>query len=72
LVPCFAGEFNQAILNIVVNAAHAVGDVVARTDANDLLDSRDVFVQQPYRGGHAPLPGVGRQVLLVLGYAWER
>jgi hypothetical protein len=39
--------------------------------ANDLLDSRDVFVQ-PYRGGHAPLPGVGRQVLLSLGYAWER
>jgi len=38
---------------------------------NDLLDSRDVFVQ-PYRGGHAPLPGVGRQVLLTLGYAWER
>jgi hypothetical protein len=38
---------------------------------NDLLDSRDVFVQ-PYRGGHAPLPGVGRQVLLSLGYAWER
>jgi outer membrane cobalamin receptor len=38
---------------------------------NDLLDSRDVFVQ-PYRGGHAPLPGVGRQVMLNLGYAWER
>ena len=38
---------------------------------NDLLDSRDVFVQ-PYRGGHAPLPGVGRQVLLSLGYTWER
>jgi hypothetical protein len=38
---------------------------------NDLLDSRDVFVQ-PYRGGHAPLPGVGRQVFLSLGYAWER
>ena len=24
LVPCFANEFNQAILNIVVNAAHAI------------------------------------------------
>jgi len=28
LVPCFIGEFNQAILNLVVNAAHAIGDVV--------------------------------------------
>ena len=27
-VPCFVGEFNQAILNLVVNAAHAIGDVV--------------------------------------------
>jgi PAS domain S-box-containing protein len=27
-VPCFLGELNQAILNLVVNAAHAIGDVV--------------------------------------------
>ena len=27
-VPCFLGEFNQAILNLVVNAAHAITDVV--------------------------------------------
>ena len=27
-VPCFLGEFNQAVLNLVVNAAHAIGDVV--------------------------------------------
>jgi two-component system NtrC family sensor kinase len=31
LVPCLLGEFNQVILNLVVNAAHAIGDVV---DAN--------------------------------------
>ncbi len=30
-VLCHAGDFNQVILNLVVNAAHAVGDVVART-----------------------------------------
>lgn len=30
-VPCFIGEFNQAILNLVVNAAHAVGDVIKHT-----------------------------------------
>jgi signal transduction histidine kinase len=28
LVPCFIVEFNQAILNLVTNAAHAIGDVV--------------------------------------------
>jgi len=27
-VPCFPGEINQAFLNIIVNAAHAIGDVV--------------------------------------------
>jgi PAS domain S-box-containing protein len=29
LVPCHPSEFNQVILNILVNAAHAIGDVVA-------------------------------------------
>ena len=27
-VPCLPGEFNQVILNIIVNAAHAIADVV--------------------------------------------
>jgi PAS domain S-box-containing protein len=26
LIPCLPGEFNQVILNIIVNAAHAIGD----------------------------------------------
>ena len=30
LVSCLAGEFNQVVLNLIVNAAHAIGDVVAR------------------------------------------
>lgn len=30
-VPCFLGEFNQTILNLIVNAAHAIGDVVKKT-----------------------------------------
>ena len=29
-VPCLAGEFNQVILNIVINAAHAIADVVGK------------------------------------------
>ena len=28
LVPCFPGELNQAILNILVNAAHAIGETL--------------------------------------------
>jgi len=28
LVPCFLGEFNQCVLNLIVNAAHAIGDVI--------------------------------------------
>jgi PAS domain S-box-containing protein len=28
LVPCFLGEFNQVILNLIVNAAHAIADVI--------------------------------------------
>jgi signal transduction histidine kinase/CheY-like chemotaxis protein len=27
LVPCLPGEFNQVLLNLVVNAAHAIGDI---------------------------------------------
>jgi signal transduction histidine kinase len=30
LVPCFLGEFNQVVLNLIVNAAHAIGDVVKK------------------------------------------
>ncbi|HLK38808.1 MAG TPA: ATP-binding protein, partial [Polyangiaceae bacterium] len=30
-VTCHVGELNQVFLNIIVNAAHAIGDVVART-----------------------------------------
>jgi PAS domain S-box-containing protein len=32
-VPCLAGRFNQVILNLIVNAAQAIGDVVAGSGA---------------------------------------
>jgi signal transduction histidine kinase len=32
-VPCFAAEFNQVILNLLVNATHAIADVVAKNDS---------------------------------------
>jgi two-component system, NtrC family, sensor kinase len=30
LVPCLLGDFNQVILNLIVNAAHAISDVVQK------------------------------------------
>ena len=32
LVSCHAGEFNQVILNLIVNAAHAIADVIREGD----------------------------------------
>ncbi len=34
MVPCYEGEFKQVILNILVNAAHAIGDVVKTGDSS--------------------------------------
>ena len=31
-VPCLPGEFNQVILNLIVNAAHAIGDMVKNAE----------------------------------------
>ena len=33
-VPCLPGEFNQVVLNLIVNAAHAIGDVVKNTEGS--------------------------------------
>ena len=30
LAPCYVGDFNQCILNLVINAAHAIADVVKK------------------------------------------
>ncbi len=40
LVPCFPGEFNQVILNLVVNAAHAIEE--ARAERSDEAPGRIV------------------------------
>ena len=39
-VLCHAGEVNQAVLNIIVNAAHAIGDVVAGTEKRGRITIR--------------------------------
>jgi DNA-binding LacI/PurR family transcriptional regulator/signal transduction histidine kinase len=39
-VVCHLGELNQAFLNILVNAAHAIGDVVGTTGSRGLITVR--------------------------------
>ncbi len=39
-VVCHAGEINQVILNVVLNAAHAIGDVVHATGGRGLITVR--------------------------------
>lgn len=36
-VPCHVNELNQAFLNIIVNASHAIGDVVKDSDRKGLI-----------------------------------
>jgi len=37
LVPCLLGEFNQVILNLIINAAHAIGNVVEKSGAKGTI-----------------------------------
>lgn len=37
LVPCFLGQFNQVILNMIVNASHAIADVTKGTDVKGII-----------------------------------
>jgi signal transduction histidine kinase len=46
-VNCFAGDINQVILNVVVNAAHAIGDQVQGTDRKGRIN-----VQTCHDGEH--------------------
>jgi signal transduction histidine kinase len=59
-VMCYAGEINQAVLNIVTNAAHAIGDVAGDNGPRGLITVRtrcegnDVVVQITDTGGGIP------------------
>ncbi len=39
-IPCYAGEFNQVILNLIINAAHAIKDVVQDSGQKGLISIR--------------------------------
>jgi signal transduction histidine kinase len=59
-VSCYVGEFNQAFLNILVNAAHAIEDTAAGTDQRGLitittrLDDDSVLISIQDTGGGIP------------------
>jgi two-component system NtrC family sensor kinase len=59
-VTCFLGELNQAVLNIIVNAAHAIGDAVQGTGKVGLitvrtrLDGDHVAIEIGDTGGGIP------------------
>jgi signal transduction histidine kinase len=61
LVRCHAGEVNQVLLNIIVNAAHAIGDVVRGTEKKGLIrigterQSDSVAISISDSGGGIPL-----------------
>jgi signal transduction histidine kinase len=60
LVLCHLGELNQAVLNVVVNAAHAINDVVQGTDTMGKLrvktcrDGDEVVIAITDTGGGIP------------------
>jgi PAS domain S-box-containing protein len=39
-IPCFIGDLNQVFLNLLVNAAHAIGDVVDKTGQRGVIRVR--------------------------------
>ncbi len=47
LIPCLIGEFNQVILNMIVNAAHAIDD--ASTNGHKGI----ISIRTKYKGDHA-------------------
>lgn len=42
-VPCISGELSQVLLNLIVNAAHAIGDVVSGTGEKGQITIRASF-----------------------------
>jgi PAS domain S-box-containing protein len=59
-VICHVGELNQVFLNLIVNAAHAIGDVVRGTESKGLIrvrtwaEERSVLVAISDTGGGIP------------------
>lgn len=60
LVPCFAAEFNQVILNLLINAAQAIGDVVG--DGSSGKGTITVSTQRDGDGAEIRIQDTGKGV----------
>ena len=60
LVPCHPGDVNQAILNLIVNAAHAIGDVIGegggkgKIRIRSFVEDNEAVVEIADTGGGIP------------------
>lgn len=48
MVPCQPDKFNQAILNIIINAAHAIGDVIGKSG-----NGKGIITVSTHRNGNS-------------------
>lgn len=64
------GTYGQADTTVLVNLflTYRVKDVELGIGGRNLLDDKFLYVQ-PYDGGHAPMQGATRELLLRLGYS---
>ncbi|MCB9650877.1 MAG: TonB-dependent receptor plug domain-containing protein [Deltaproteobacteria bacterium] len=63
---------DQVLLGLGISAQDlGMPGLEAGLFAHNLLDQTETFIQ-PYFGGHGPLPGPGRQIMLRLAYRLDR
>jgi signal transduction histidine kinase len=66
LVPCFLGEINQVVLNLLVNASHAISDVVkdsrkfGKIEVRTRLDGNEVEISISDTGAGIPEAARGK------------
>ncbi len=54
-VPCALGSINQVLVNMIVNAAHAIGDVAKNAEASDTPKLGQITIRTRAVAGHAEI-----------------
>ncbi len=60
MIPCYLGEFNQVILNLIINATHAIQQAAETRKANLLTDEGETNVDQPFNMGKITITTLNR------------
>lgn len=68
--PTLARFDTDTLLNLWVVWEPPIPGLEVGAGAYDLLDAQPAWLQ-PYDGGHAPLPGTGRELLLRVSWTWS-